>query len=168
MYWLLIILLIVVIMCTGGRREGFQELFGFSGMKEPIDDTSFTYGPSGGYPDYTDVTDEDGVNHEEVNTCVKATMEFINKKLNMCSQPVETSKIRKLRKESDIIYECKFMFVVTSTNYPFMLGVETDVKNGKVVRAATQDMYRGKLPGDVHEENFKDFSEIESFKVYSR
>ena len=168
MYWVIVVLLVVLIMCSGGTREGFQEMFGFSGMKDKIDNTAFTFGPSGGYPGYTDVTDQEGVTHDEVNTCVKSTMEFLNKKLNMCSQPVETSKIRKLKMDSDFVYQCQFMFMVTSTGYPFMIGIESDVKNGKIVRASTQDVYKGKVPPGPLEENFKDFSEVESFKVYSR
>jgi hypothetical protein len=73
-----------------------------------------------------------------------------------------------MKREDDVVYTCKFMFMVKSTNYPFMLGVETDVHaNGKVLRAATQDIYRGVVP-DERDENFLSFNEVEDFKVYSR
>ena len=167
MYWIIILLVLVYFMCMCSTRENFQEIFGFSGMKKSVDDTSFQFGSGGEYPDYTDVTDDDGITHDEVNMCVKETMNMLNNKLSVCSYPVETSKIRKLVKDSDVIFTCKFMFMVTSTSYPFMLGMESDIKNGKVIRASTQDMYKGTAP-PVREENFKDFSEVENLKVYSR
>tara|TARA_B110000977_G_C11024719_1_gene472713 strand:+ start:162 stop:578 length:417 start_codon:yes stop_codon:yes gene_type:complete len=138
-------------------------------MKDRIDDTSFTFGPSTGFgPDYTDVTDTDGVTHDDVNMCIKESLNFINKKLSMCSQPIDTSKIRKLVNGTDVIYQCRFMLMVTSTGYPFVLGLEADIKNGKLIRASTQDIYRGDIPLGPLEDNFKDFSEVETFKVYSR
>lgn len=167
MYWLIIILVVVYICMGCSQTEGFQEMFGFSGHREPIENTAFTFGSGGDYPGYTDVTDLEGVNSDEVNTCIMATKKFVNDKLKMCSWPVETNKITKLKKDQDLIYKCQFMFVVTSTNYPFMLGVEVDIKNGGVIRASTQDMYRGKIPEKM-ENNFKSFGELEEFKVYSR
>jgi hypothetical protein len=140
-------------------------MFGFSGHREPIDDTAFEFGSE--QTGYDDVTEQEGITSDEVNTCVIASMKFINDKFKMCSYPVETSKIQKMKKDSDVIYKCKFMFVVTSANYPFMLGMESDVKNGKVVRASTQGTYKG-VPPPQAEENFKSFNEVEDFKVYSR
>ena len=163
MYWVIIIVLIVIL-CMSPQKERFQEMFGFSGHRESIEDTAFTFGSE--QRGYTDVTDQEGVTADEVNACVNASLKFINDKFKMCSHPVETSKIQKMKKDSDVVYKCKFMFMVSSTNYPFMLGMESDVKNGKVVRASTQDMYKGVNP--EQEENFKSFSEIEDFKVYSR
>lgn len=167
MYWVLIFLMVLALILGGGPvRENFQEMFGFSGHRDPISDTTISFG-SESYNGYTDVTSEDGVTSDEVNTCVKATMNFINDRLKMCSYPVETNKITKLQKDADMIYKCQFMFMVKSTNYPFMLGVEADVRNGSVIRVATQDMHKP-LGGPEVEENFKSFSEVENFKVYSR
>ena len=165
MYWVIIIVMILMLTLTP-QRERFQEMFGFSGHREPIESTTYSFGSE--LNGYTDVTDQEGVTADEVNTCVKASLNFINKKLNMCSYPVETNKIHKMKKDGDVVYTCKFMFMVKSTNYPFMLGVETDVHaDGKILRAATQDTYRGVVPKE-REENFLSFSEVENFKVYSR
>ena len=167
MYWVLIFLMLLALILGGGpAREGFQEMFGFSGHRQPVTDTAFTFG-SPSYSGYTDVTDAEGVTSDEVNVCVKATMGFVNERIGVCSYPVETNKIIKMQKEADIVYKCKFMFMVTSTNYPFMLGVESDVRNGQVIRAATQDMSEP-VAGPRVEENFQEFSEIENLKVYSR
>lgn len=165
-YWVIIIIMLTVLIVDSPQRERFQEMFGFSGHREPIDETAFTFGSE--LNGYTDVTDQEGVSADEVNMCVKASLKFINEKLKMCSYPVETSKIHKMKRDQDVVYTCKFMFMVKSTNYPFMLGVETDVHaNGKVLRAATQDTYKGVVP-EEREENFLSFSEVEDFKVYSR
>ena len=164
MYWLIIIIVILVL-CLFPRREGFQEMFGFSGHRKSIDDTYFEYGSE--QSGFTNVTSRDGVTHDDMNKCVSATMNFINEKLGICSHPVETSSVKKMEKDSEIVFRCKFMFLVTSTNYPFMLGVESDISGGKVIRASTQDMLKPRVP-ETMEDNFLSFNEIESQKVYSR
>jgi len=148
------------------RREGFQELFGFSGRRKSIEDTYFVYGSE--QAGFTDVTARDGVSNDDMNKCVSATMNFINDKLGMCSYPIETNSVKKMEKESVVVFSCKFMFLVTSTNYPFMLGVESDVSDGKITRVATQDMIKSQAPLSGLDENFLSFNEIESQKVYSR
>ena len=137
------------------RREGFQE-----------GHTHFVYGSE--QAGFTDVTSRDGISNDDMDKCVSATMNFINDKLSMCSYPIETKSVEKMEKDSVVVFRCKFMFLVTSTNFPFMLGVESNVSDGKVIRAATQDMIKSQAPPDGLAENFMSFSEIESQKVYSR
>lgn len=165
---LLAFLFIVLCVTRTPARENFQEMFGYSGFKEPVTSTYIDYGGDYSITGFTDVTASHGINNNDVQVAVKATQEFIKKQLNMCSYPVETSKMLKFVKGSDVIFRCNFMFMVTSTSYPFVLGIDIDVKNGSVTRATTQDIYQGRNPSAGLEDNFRKFSEIESFNVYSR
>jgi hypothetical protein len=174
MYWFLILFIVFLLLFViQPKRENFQEMFGFSGYKKPVTgaDTFLDY--SAGNPDmtkFTEVTAKDGITSDTVNENIQIIQNFLKTKFNFCVYPIETSKISKLKhNETDsVIYRCRFMFMVTSSTYPFVIGLDVDVLDGKVIRAVTQDMYKGQAPSKDLEENFLPFQEIESFNVYTR
>ena len=174
MYWLLFLVVVFLLFVFQPKRENFQEMFGFSGYKKPVTDTDTFLDYSAGNPDmtkFTDVSAKDGITYDIVNENIQVIQQFLKTKFNFCVYPIETSKISKLKhNETDsVIYRCRFMFMVTRSTYPFVLGLDVDVLDGKVIRAVTQDVYKGQAPPKKGlEENFLPFNEIESFNVYTR
>jgi len=168
MYWIIVILMFLILKAFP-EKERFQEMFGFSGYKKPITDTSLDYSSVGAdMTKFSDVTGNEGVTFDEVSSCVTSVKNFLSEKFEFCVYPIETSKIEKFKhsETTSTLYKCKFMFMVTSSSYPFVLGVQAEVLDGKVVRASTQDMHKGTTGGSSGD--LMQYNEIESFTVYNR
>ena len=168
MYWIVVMLLFLILWAFP-ERERFQEMFGFSGYKKPITDTSLDYSSMGAdMTKFSEVTDSEGVTFDEMNTVITAVQKFLREKFDFCVYPIETSKIEKFKhnETTSVLYKCKFMFMVTSSTYPFVLGVQAEVLDGKVVRASTQDMHKSTVGGESGD--LMQYNEIESFTVYNR
>lgn len=110
-----------------------------------------------------------GVTHDDVNKVVKTVTAFVTRTTDLCVYPIETSQIEKLMntESGSELVKVRFMYMVTNTGFPFVFGLSADVLDGVVVRAQTQELYKGGKQQMVMD-NFLPFSEVENFQVYSR
>tara|TARA_B110000285_G_C14971751_1_gene536911 strand:+ start:294 stop:815 length:522 start_codon:yes stop_codon:yes gene_type:complete len=127
------IMLIVVCMCSTK-----ENMFGFSGYKQPVDITIKTGIPS--LDGYSPV--DSSVSADEVNHCIEAATSFFSRKSGVCVYPIETNAFEKFYnlETKDIIYKFRIMFSTTSSGFPYGIGCTFYVKDGKVVGATTQQL----------------------------
>jgi hypothetical protein len=107
--------------------------------------------------------------HDDINNVVRTVTDFVSNHTKLCLYPIETNKIEKFinPESASEIVKVRFMYMVTSTGFPFMFGVDAEILDGKVVTAKTQELYKGGKK-EMSSDNFLPFSEIENFHVYSR
>ena len=129
----IVILLIVVCMC--GTKEN---MFGFSGYKQPVDITIKTGIPS--MDGYSPV--DSNVSPDEVARCIEAATTFFSDKSGVCVYPIETNTFEKFYniENKETIYKFRTMFSTTSTGFPYGVGCTFYVKDGKVIGAMTQQV----------------------------
>ena len=164
----LIFFVMIVFLLLQPKKENFVEMFGFSGYNTPIGSPELNVRKSNvRNSDYVPV--KSGMTHDDINSVVRTVTDFVSKETKLCLYPIETNKIEKFinpQSASEIV-KVRFMYMVTSTGFPFMFGVDAEVLDGKVVTAKTQELYNGGKK-EMSSDNFLPFSEIENFHVYSR
>ena len=167
---LIVLLVILLILLVRPRKENFVEMFGFSGHQKPVDHVDIQYADAQfDVNSGKDITDEDGVTHDDVMVVTEALIPFVKEKTGLCVYPVETNSIRKFRNGSGkVFFKCRFMYTTTSTPFPMSFGMDAIVVEGKVVNAKTQSI----LNNDTSElkaytggldENYMAFDIIEKF-----
>ena len=137
MIWIIVALFLLVVLMS--CKEKFVEMFGFSGYKKPVMNLDLNYSDVDfDLTGFTKVTGK--LTPDELDDVITATQEFISRTGKVCAYPVETSFVDRYVNNStgDKLAKCRFMFVTTSTNFPFGFGLTAVVLNGKVVATRTQ------------------------------
>jgi hypothetical protein len=99
-----------------------------------------------------DVFDEDGftvvdrkVTPDEVNMCMVPAVKFMNDQTGLCMSPIETNNFQILKnpKTNQTLYKLRIMFTVVGDRFPYALGANFGVVDGKIVSATTQQIGGG-------------------------
>jgi hypothetical protein len=134
MMWILLVLLVIILLW--GTKEGFVEMFGFSGYSKPID-VDINIPP----PDLSAFNlSGDAVTPDEVEKVLLPAQKFMKDKTGLCVYAIETNKIEKYVREKQIIYKFRVMFTVTNKGFPYGIGATFYIMDGKVVSAMTQQV----------------------------
>lgn len=168
---LIIVLIVLLVLLIRPRKENFVEMFGFSGYQKPVDHVDIQYADSQfDINSGTDITDEDGITHDDVMMVTNVLVPFVKEKTGLCIYPVETNLIRKFRSSSGkVFFKCRFMYTTTSLPFPISFGLDAVVtEDGKVAGASTQkilteDTSELKAYTGTLDENYEAFETIEKF-----
>jgi len=132
--WLALVIFVITLWCLK-TSEGY---FGFSGYKKPVEVNI----NEGVFDETGFVLSDRKVTPDEVNMCMVPAVKFISQQTGLCMKPVETNNFQIFNnpKTNQSLYKLKVMFVVTGDRFPYMVGVNFGVVNGKIVSASTQQM----------------------------
>lgn len=132
-----LIVAVILLLCFT-KREKFVEMFGFSGYTKPTLDVGINYGSS--VAD-TFVLQKGAITPDMIQKAVLPTQAFVKEKTGLCVRVIETNKFeRYLNEKNQELFKCRFMMTTTSVGFPFGLGIQVEVLNGKVVSAQTQPL----------------------------
>jgi hypothetical protein len=143
--FLLVVIFFLRPRSCASKKETFVEQFAKAGYEAPKDNIQIDVDLKFDDSDYNLVEDVT-ISPDEMRSCIVPTIELIKKETGLCVAPVETTKI-KLYTNTDNrkLFVCNFMFMVTSTGFPFGFGIDVTVLEGKIVKANTQKIHKGIL-----------------------
>ena len=132
--WILLVLLVIVLLW--GSKEGFVEMFGFSGYSKPVE-VDINMPP----PDLSSYSlSGDIITPDEVEKALLPAQKFIKAKTGLCVYAIETNKVEKYVREKQTLYKFRVMFTVTNKGFPYGIGATFYVMDGKVISATTQQV----------------------------
>lgn len=158
---LFVALMFLMVTNQNNGRETFVELFSKSGYEKPKDDLQINVDLNFNESGFV-LNENASVSHDDVRMCLLPTIELIKKETGLCVSPVETTEIKMYQNEDKKLYKCKFMFMATSTGFPFGFGIEVTVIDGKITMARTQSSIPSEMKPFTPEigENFLPASEL--------
>ena len=123
-----------------GNQENFVEMRGGAGYTTPISQINIDYDVGVSTREYK--LNFKGITADEVNMCVTKTSEFIKEQTGVCNTVIETNRMQLFKNENgDKLFKCAFMYMTTSTNFPFGFSVNVDILgDGRIIRASTETM----------------------------
>ena len=137
---ILIVLGIVYYVCTRNQKEPFTEVFGGAGYKTPVLEVNIDY-DSGDSTSGFKLNTSEGISADEVSMCAVQASKLILDKTGLCSTIIETNKMQVYTNDKgDKLFKCRFMFMITSTNFPFGISMNVEVLNGKLIKGTTQPL----------------------------
>lgn len=172
MNYLLIFILILIVVLITTNHENFVERFGFSGYTEPVSPVKLN-DPRPDLSKFTEV--EAGLDPDLMQELVLQANKEINKRTNLCSYIIETTKVKQYRNDEDNvdIYECQFMNVKTNGfSYGFST-VATYEKTGNKIRLVSlrSQPLGTSIPSDVSayvgDKSNKEFIDYELVKEHA-
>lgn len=137
---ILAILGVTYYLCTRGRTESFTEIFGGSGYKTPVLEVNIDY-DNGQSTSGFKLNMSEGISADDVSMCTVQASKLIKEKTGLCSTVIETNKIQLFTNEQgDKLFKCRFMYMLTSTNFPFGISINVEILNGTLIKGTTQPL----------------------------
>ena len=137
---ILAILGVAYYLCTRSKKESFTEIFGGAGYKTPVLEVNIDY-DSGQSTSGFRLNTSEGISADDVSMCVVQASKLILEKTGLCSTVIETNKMQIFTNDQgDKLFKGRFMFMITSTNFPFGISMNVEILNGKIISGTTQPL----------------------------
>ena len=137
---ILVVLGVAYYLCTRSTKESFTEIFGNAGYKTPVLEVNIDY-DSGESTNGFKLNTSEGISSDEVSVCAVQASNLILNKTGLCSTIIENNKMQVFTNDQgDKLFKCRFMFMITSTNFPFGISMNVEVLNGKIIKGTTQPL----------------------------
>ncbi len=136
---LIILGVICLLLICSRKRENFVELFGLAGYKPSITEVNISYDAGINTSNYKRNINY-SVSPDETSMCSVQTSQFIRQKTNLCNRILDTNKFDIFTdpESNSILYKCRFMAMITSSNFPFGISVDVEILDGQVIKGTTQ------------------------------
>ena len=144
----LIVVLVLLLIFIMSQREGYREMFGFSGHKKEGD--AIINDPLTDISSYQE--EKVALTHDEIQEIVLGANKYVSDKLNECTYVIQTLDVKQYRRSAasnEGIIRVMFMIVrPAGYAYGFAVTVDVDLYSRKVLGARTQPLGT-EAPSDV-------------------
>ena len=132
-----ILVILVLLLVLGFRKEGFVEMFGFSGWAPPKVAPVFSDQPTlTGF----EKNDNVKINNDVIQKFVQSTQTYLHEQ-SLCAYIISTDTIEEYVKPgAEPIYLVRFMLVSTGAKIPFGYGLTVFIQGDKVIGSRSQPM----------------------------
>jgi len=134
----LIVVIVLLLIFIMSQREGYREMFGFSGHKNEA-----------AYPlindrlrDISDYQEETvALTHDEIQEIVLGVNKYVSEKLNECTYIIQTLDVKQYKLPTGGIIRVMFMIVrPNGYAYGFAVTADVDLYSRKILGARTQPL----------------------------